>query len=103
MEITISAAPNHAGTTPMDMRHDALVAASSIITRIPDLASSIDDGLTATVGRFDISPNIYNVIPGEAVFTVDVRHAKKKYGKKPSSVSSGSLMFTSVRRRRRWM
>mgnify|MGYP001027100754 FL=1 len=78
IEITISAAPNHAGTTPMDMRHDALVAASSIITRIPDLASSIDDGLTATVGRFDISPNIYNVIPGEAVFTVDVRHAKKE-------------------------
>ncbi|KKB73865.1 MULTISPECIES: M20 family metallo-hydrolase [Bacillus] len=78
VEIAIKGTANHAGTTPMVMRNDALVTASNVISRIPALASSIDDGLTATVGRFSVKPNIYNVIPGEAVFTVDVRHIKTK-------------------------
>ena len=62
----------HAGTTPMDARDDALVAAAGEILRIRDVARSIE-GAVATVGFIEAEPGGINVIPGSVRFTIDAR------------------------------
>ena len=69
---TFEGRAGHAGTTPMDARDDALVAAAEEIVRLRDLARSID-GAVATVGTIEVEPGGTNVIPGVARFSVDVR------------------------------
>jgi len=66
---------NHAGTTPMRLRHDALAAAAEWITAVEAVAQSAD-GLVATVGKISIEPNVGNVIPGVARVSLEVRNAK---------------------------
>ncbi|PIE55568.1 MAG: Zn-dependent hydrolase [Dethiosulfovibrio peptidovorans] len=63
---------NHAGTTLMTMRNDALLAVSHLHVAVTDLVR--EWGGCATVGRVAVQPDIVNVIPGEALFTLDVRH-----------------------------
>ena len=65
---------NHAGTTPMASRHDALAAAAEWVGRVEREAMQVPD-LVATVGRMDVLPGAANVIPGECRATLDVRHA----------------------------
>jgi len=65
---------NHAGTTPMKLRRDALAAAAEWIGGVEQLARSTD-GLVATVGKIAVEPNAGNVIPGKATVSLDVRHA----------------------------
>ncbi len=65
---------NHAGTTPMNLRHDALAAAAEWITAV-ETAAWNTDGLIATVGKIDAEPNAANVIAGAARVNLDVRHA----------------------------
>ena len=76
-EITVSGQEAHAGTTPMDRRHDALVGAAQIISYLDDLARSIS-GSRATVGMVEVSPNSRNTIPGHVFFTMDIRHPEDK-------------------------
>ena len=65
---------NHAGTTPMPLRKDALAAASEWICHVERFAATAS-GLVATVGSIAIEPNATNVIPGIAHVSLDVRHA----------------------------
>lgn len=65
---------NHAGTTPMRLRHDALAAAAEWIGAVEGLARS-SEGLVATVGKIAIEPNVGNVIPGVAQVSLEVRSA----------------------------
>jgi N-carbamoyl-L-amino-acid hydrolase len=71
--VTIEGQANHAGTTPMHMRRDAAVAAARLVTAIHDFASSSEEGLVATFGTVQLSPNAINVVPGRAVLTLDMR------------------------------
>ena len=64
---------NHAGTTPMHLRRDALAAAAEWIAAVESSARQTD-GLVATVGKIHITPNAGNVIPGSAQVSLDVRH-----------------------------
>jgi allantoate deiminase len=64
----------HAGTTPMALRHDALAAAAHFITEVEHFARA-QSGLVATVGQIEARPGASNVIPGEVILSVDVRHA----------------------------
>ena len=64
---------NHAGTTPMHLRRDALAAAAEWITAVETAARDADD-LVATVGKISAAPNAANVIPGVVDLTLDVRH-----------------------------
>ncbi|MFD1707019.1 Zn-dependent hydrolase [Siminovitchia sediminis] len=75
LKLKVSGQSDHSGSTPMNMRKDSLVAASSIITDIYQWASERKDGLVATVGQIQAFPGIINAIPGETVFTLDIRHA----------------------------
>jgi allantoate deiminase len=74
MQLVFFGQSNHAGTTPMKMRHDAMAAAAEWIVAVEDYARSYD-GLVATVGAVEISPNVGNVIAGRAAASLDVRHA----------------------------
>lgn len=68
---------NHAGTTPMGYRRDAVYAASHMVHEIISMAKKEGDPLVTTVGKFEAHPNIVNVVPGKVIFTIDVRHTDK--------------------------
>lgn len=75
-EITVKGRPDHAGTTPMNMRADALDAASCVISKISDFAKAAGEGTVATVGILNLLPGAANIVPGEVRFTVDIRSKK---------------------------
>jgi N-carbamoyl-L-amino-acid hydrolase len=65
----------HAGATPTELRLDAGVAASAVVTRLCEMVSSNRYGdLRATVGRIAVEPNLVNVVPAKAELTVDMRN-----------------------------
>jgi allantoate deiminase len=68
---------NHAGTTPMNLRRDALAAAAEWITRVEATAQA-EDGLVATVGKIELRPNAGNVIPGQVDLSLDLRHMRSR-------------------------
>jgi allantoate deiminase len=74
LEFTFSGQANHAGTTPMNLRHDALAAAAEWILAVENLARRTS-GIVATVGFVDAKPGATNVIAGEVGATLDIRHA----------------------------
>ena len=76
--LIVTGQADHAGTTPMSMRRDALVGAAGIIGRVNALARerAERDGLVATVGRAAISPNMQNVVPAEVSLIVEARSLK---------------------------
>jgi len=77
LSLAFAGQANHAGTTPMPMRHDALAGAAEWIVTVEEFASRAE-GLVATVGRIAVEPNAANVIPGKARVSLDVRHALDK-------------------------
>lgn len=73
-EVTLNGVSNHAGTTPMRLRHDAGYGAARLACFVRDLALSIGDSQVGTVGSLRLEPNLINVVPREAVLTVDLRN-----------------------------
>lgn len=71
--VTVKGKAGHAGTTPMNMRSDALVATASIVSQINLLALKMNDQCVATVGKLQVYPNGANVIPDKVIFSVDIR------------------------------
>ena len=69
---TFAGTPGHAGTTPMDVREDALVEAAEFVLHAREVARGID-GAVATVGQVTVEPGGTNVIPGRVVVSVDAR------------------------------
>jgi hydantoinase/carbamoylase family amidase len=65
-------AANHAGTTPMEARRDALAGAARVVLALRDEAR-VREGMTANVGVLSVEPGGFNVVPELAEFTVDVR------------------------------
>ncbi|WEV51217.1 M20 family metallo-hydrolase [Lactobacillus sp. ESL0731] len=72
--ITVNGITNHAGTTLMTERHDALQATIKLINQFEVFASAVDPLLTFTVGELAVWPNTSNVIPGKVTFFIDCRH-----------------------------
>ncbi len=73
-ELTFRGKANHAGTSPMHLRKDALAGAAEWITAVERHARATA-GLVATVGRIEALPGATNVIPGEVGVSLDIRHA----------------------------
>ncbi len=70
---TVTGVANHAGTTPMPDRQDALIAASQLTLAVRDIVTNPPGRQVGTVGRFEIEPNAPNVIPGLARLTIELR------------------------------
>jgi allantoate deiminase len=75
LTVAFEGAANHAGTTPMNLRRDALAGAAEWILAVEREAAACA-GLTATVGQIEVRPGAGNVIAGSASATLDVRHAE---------------------------
>ena len=73
-ELTVTGESNHAGTTPMALRHDSGFAAAAISTYVRDLSLEMGGTQVATVGRLALHPNLVNVVAGSAILTVDLRN-----------------------------
>ncbi|GBR26441.1 M20 family metallo-hydrolase [Gluconobacter japonicus] len=73
-EVTVKGKDAHAGSTPMPMRHDALLAASKMVVALSEVAQANAPAAVGTVGLIENRPNSNNVVPGETFFTVDLRH-----------------------------
>lgn len=75
LEVSVSGRPDHAGTTPMTLRQDALAGAAAMIQAVESIARSLGPPAVATVGRIRVEPDQMNVVPGRCLFTVDLRHS----------------------------
>jgi len=73
IEVSITGVSNHAGATPMDQRHDAMLAAAKFTVAVTDATRAVPGRQVATVGRLTAMPNTTNVIAGDVVLTVDLR------------------------------
>ncbi len=74
-EVTVIGRPDHAGTTPMDLRRDALVGAAALVQAIEELAAAMGRPAVATVGKLWVEPSQANVVPGAVTLVADLRHA----------------------------
>lgn len=75
VEIIFTGMAGHAGTVPMDMRNDALVAASQFVLELEHFAIKNKEELVATVGKLDVINSASNVIPGKVSCSLDLRSA----------------------------
>lgn len=73
-EVALGGVSNHAGTTPMSMRHDAGLVAAEIACFVRRLARELGGAQVATVGHLTFAPNLVNVIPNRVVMTLDLRN-----------------------------
>jgi allantoate deiminase len=73
IRVRFSGQAGHAGTSPMTLRRDALTAASEWVLAVESLAQTTEE-LVATVGALEVIPNAANVVPGEVVCSLDLRH-----------------------------
>ncbi len=73
-EVTITGQSNHAGTTPISLRKDPGLVAARCVAFARELADDIGHPQVATVGRLGFAPDLVNVVPASATFTVDLRH-----------------------------
>ncbi len=74
IEASVTGQSNHAGTTPMALRRDPGVVAFRTAAFVRELATELGPPQVATVGRMHLHPNLVNVVPASADFTIDLRH-----------------------------
>ncbi|MEO2051745.1 MAG: Zn-dependent hydrolase [Allomuricauda sp.] len=77
-DVVFTGFANHAGTTPMNARQDALLAAAKYIVAVNEVANSFDGAQVATVGRIKAEPGAPNVIPGKVVASLEIRDLSSK-------------------------
>jgi allantoate deiminase len=76
--ITVKGRADHAGTTPMDLRCDALQGAARMAVAITHLVEQVGRPAVVTMGKWDVKPGAINVVPGEVSFSVDLRHPEEE-------------------------
>lgn len=99
-EITFRGQASHAGTTPMNLRQDALAGAAEWIVAV-EREAVITPGLVATVGRVTVSPGAANVVPGEVSMSLDIRHPSESIRHAAGEGMLRSAQAISSRRRLR--
>jgi N-carbamoyl-L-amino-acid hydrolase len=77
-EVTVDGFSNHAGTTPMNMRQDALLAAAHLIIAVNRVVTSVAGSQVGTVGRIRAEPGAPNVIPGRAIMSLELRDLQEE-------------------------
>jgi beta-ureidopropionase / N-carbamoyl-L-amino-acid hydrolase len=72
-EVEVKGFANHAGTTPMPERRNALLAAAQLIEAVQDVVTREPGRQVGTVGRLEVSPNVRNVVPGLVKLSLELR------------------------------
>ena len=89
-EVMVEGFANHAGTTPMNMRQDALLAASKLTIAVNEVVTGIKGNHVGTIGKITASPGAYNVIPGRVKLGLELRDL---------SSEKIELLFTEIEKR----
>lgn len=89
-EVTIEGFANHAGSTPMNMRKDALLAASKLVIAVNEVINSVPGKQVGTVGKIAVLPGAFNVIPGKVNMSLEVRDL---------SIEKVEMLVTEIKRR----
>ena len=76
-EVTVTGQSNHAGTTPINLRKDPGFVAAACAAFVRELAFDLGHPQVSTVGRIELAPNLVNVVPATATFTVDLRNTNE--------------------------
>jgi N-carbamoyl-L-amino-acid hydrolase len=74
LTVTVTGQADHAGPSPMETRHDSLMAAARMITAAEETARTLGERTTCTVGKIRVEPEVINVIPGKTCFSLDIRN-----------------------------
>jgi N-carbamoyl-L-amino-acid hydrolase len=77
-DVTVEGFANHAGTTPMNLRHDALLSSARLIEKVNEVVTSVPGGQVGTVGWIKVQPGAYNVIPGKTTLGLELRDLDEK-------------------------
>jgi hydantoinase/carbamoylase family amidase len=107
--VRVTGDANHAGATPMELRKDALAGAAAIVLGLEERARTLGRGAVATVGKLEVEPGAFNIIPGAAVLGVDARAADPEIldaldqavGELAGRVAAGRGLGVEVTRRQR--
>lgn len=86
---------NHAGTTPLNLRKDALLATSELYVKMRETAERIGNGSVVTMGRLHSKPDIRNVIPESTFFTVDFRQYNSKLYEEGQKTIANQIIETA--------
>jgi N-carbamoyl-L-amino-acid hydrolase len=89
-EVTVEGFANHAGSTPMNMRQDALLASSKFILAVNEVINGVKGNQVGTVGKIAVQPGAYNVIPGKVVLGLEIRDL---------SSEKIEMLFTEIEKR----
>jgi len=103
-KIIVKGETNHAGTTPMNLRKDALTAAANLITKIEKIATSFTEPFVATVGKINVSPGAVNVIPGKVEMVLEMRDleqdkidlAIEKFKTEAKKIENAKIVFNKM-------
>ncbi len=90
-ELTITGQSNHAGTTPMSMRHDAGYVAMAIAARVREIVLDMGPPQVGTVGALTLHPNLVNVVAARATMTVDLRNTDDRLLSEAESILSDAV------------
>ena len=71
--VTVPGEANHAGSTPMELRDDALLKACGLIQKIVEISRQVEPAMTCTIGELSVEPGAVNVVPGKVTFPVELR------------------------------
>lgn len=72
-DITVEGVANHAGSTPMNLRQDALLTASKLVIAVNEVITSVKGNQVGTIGKINAFPGAYNVIPGKTTLGLEIR------------------------------
>ncbi|MFN8523507.1 MAG: Zn-dependent hydrolase [Chloroflexota bacterium] len=99
ISVRVAGRQDHAGTTPMDLRRDAVAGAAEMIYRVTDAAAKMGRPAVATCGRVVAVPGATNVVPGVCEFTIDTRHSVPE--KRQALLKAIEGLLSAVARERR--
>lgn len=77
-KVTVNGITNHAGSTPMYLRDDAMEKSAHIISQVMDMIRATGDSMVGTVGKISVEPGAVNVIPGKTEFIIELRDKEMK-------------------------
>ncbi|MEV5898230.1 Zn-dependent hydrolase [Nonomuraea fuscirosea] len=97
LDVTVRGKASHAGTTPMELRQDALVAAAQVILAVRDLADRNGPVRVATVGSLSLAPNAWNVVPGVVTMQVDLRDVSETAMRQAAARLRGEILEIAMR------
>ncbi len=89
-EVTVEGVANHAGTTPMNLRQDALLASSKLIIAVNEVIRSLPGNQVGTIGKITALPGAYNVVPGHVTLGLELRDL---------SAEKIELLFVEIQKR----